>query len=71
MVARESKATRHRRLLEEANRDYAALRADPEAWRAELAERSIWDAALQDGLDPQEIWTDDGEVRMVTSARGG
>jgi hypothetical protein len=70
-VARDSKAERHRRLLEETNRGYAALRADPEAWRAELAERSIWDAALQDGLDPQEVWTEDREVRAATGARGG
>jgi AbrB family looped-hinge helix DNA binding protein len=50
----------HRRLLEEANRDYAVLRQDPDAWRAELAERELWDTTLQDGLDADERWTDDG-----------
>lgn len=40
--------------------DYAALRADPEAWAEELAERARWDATLMDGLDPDERWTEDG-----------
>jgi hypothetical protein len=40
--------------------DYAALRADPEAWADELAERKLWEATLMDGLDPDERWTEDG-----------
>jgi hypothetical protein len=40
--------------------DYAALKADPEAWADELAERKLWDATLMDGLDPDEQWTEDG-----------
>lgn len=47
-------------LLEETNRAYAALRADAEAWRAELAEREAWDATLSDGLDADEDWHDEG-----------
>jgi hypothetical protein len=39
---------------------YAALRADPQAWAAEQAERRAWDATLADGLDPTERWADDG-----------
>ncbi len=70
-MARESKAARHKRLLEETNRGYAALRADPAAWQAELAERSIWDATLQDGLDPREVWTEDGEVQTIVGAPSG
>jgi hypothetical protein len=35
-----------RRWLAETNEAYAALRADPAAWQAELAERAAWDAAL-------------------------
>jgi predicted DNA-binding protein len=29
---------------------YARLRADPKAWKRELAERQEWDATLMDGL---------------------
>ena len=37
--------------LEEANQAFAALRNDPEAWQAEMAERSLWDVTLGDGLE--------------------
>ena len=37
------------RLLDAVNAGYAALRADPEAWAAEGAERARWDATLADG----------------------
>lgn len=40
--------------------DFAALKADPEAWAEELAERKLWDATLMDGLDPDERWSEDG-----------
>ena len=42
---------RRRRLLEETNRAYAALRADKDAWAEESAERVIWDVAVSDGLE--------------------
>jgi hypothetical protein len=45
-------------LLDATDRAYAALRADPEAWAAELAERALWDATLLDGLDISERWDD-------------
>jgi hypothetical protein len=51
-----------RRLLEQANHDYAALSADAEAWQAEMAERRMWDVTLQDGLDPGETSTEDGDA---------
>jgi hypothetical protein len=38
------------RILEETSRAYAALRSDPRAWRAELAERVLWEATLGDDL---------------------
>lgn len=41
------------RFLEEANASFAALRADPQAWRAELAERGEWDTALADGIEDE------------------
>lgn len=31
--------------------DFAALRADPEAWREEIEERAAWDHSLGDDLD--------------------
>jgi hypothetical protein len=48
--------------LDEVNRGYLALRADPEAWEAELAERRLLDATLLDGLDLGELWADDGSL---------
>lgn len=42
------------------NAGYAALRADPEAWAEEQAERRAWEATLMDGLDPSERWAEDG-----------
>lgn len=38
------------RLLEETDRAYVALRKDPRAWRAALAERAAWEVTLGDGL---------------------
>lgn len=40
-----------KRFLEECNRAYARLRADPKAWADELAERKLWDVTLADGLE--------------------
>jgi hypothetical protein len=33
--------------------DFAALRADPEAWAEELAERALWDNTNADGLEDE------------------
>ena len=38
---------------------YAELQADPVAWAEHLAEREAW-LALPDGLNDDEIWTEDG-----------
>lgn len=51
-------------LLEAANRAYAALRADPEAWAADRAERALWEGLAGETL-PAESWADwfeDGET---------
>jgi len=40
--------------LDKLDADYAALRADPEAWREELEERKLWDNTIADGLDLDE-----------------
>jgi predicted transcriptional regulator len=42
---------RRSRLLDESNRAYAALRDDPKAWKAEIAERKSWEATLSDDLE--------------------
>jgi predicted transcriptional regulator len=42
---------RRSRLLDESNRAYAALRDDPKAWKAEIAERKSWEATLGDDLE--------------------
>ena len=41
---------RRSRLLDEASRAYAALRSDPKACRAELAEHKAWEATVADDL---------------------
>jgi len=41
---------------------FKALKADPVAWAQELEERRLWENTLMDGLDPNEIWTEDGNV---------
>jgi hypothetical protein len=46
---------RRQRMIELHNQAYAALKADPDAWRAELAERALWDATLADGLEPEDV----------------
>jgi predicted transcriptional regulator len=51
---------RRRQFLDGVNRGYAALRADPEAWKVVEAERASWDATLADGL-PEESWTERAE----------
>lgn len=40
---------RRKRIFEEANRAFAALKADPKAWAEELEERKAWEATLGDG----------------------
>jgi hypothetical protein len=39
-----------RRFVEECNRAYARLKADPKARRRAAAEQQAWDATLADGL---------------------
>jgi hypothetical protein len=42
-------------MVELHNQAYAALKSDPDAWQAELAERAEWDAALADGLEREGV----------------
>jgi hypothetical protein len=51
VLARAVEAYRRDHLLREINTAYAALRADPDAWREEQADRAIWEGTLTDGLE--------------------
>lgn len=42
---------RRQRFLEESNRAFEALQANPEIWKTEQAEREAWDITLADGLE--------------------
>ena len=42
---------RREKFLEDVNASYAALKAHPRKWRAEIAERALWENTLGDGLD--------------------
>jgi predicted transcriptional regulator len=44
---------RRKRFWDETNAAYAALRADPQAWQEELAERALTEGTLADGLDKE------------------
>ncbi len=41
---------RRKLFLEKANAAFAALKADPQAWKEEQEERAAWDVTLLDGL---------------------
>lgn len=45
---------RRQRFLEAANRQYAALRANPDSWEQETAERDAWDTTLGDGAHGEQ-----------------
>src|SRR5919198_5108748 len=55
---------RRQRFLEDVNAAYAALRADPRAWKAIEEERCAWDVTLADGLTVAE-----GSARYETRPR--
>jgi hypothetical protein len=46
-------AHRRRVFLEGLNDDFAALRANPDAWREEQEERALWEQTLSDGLEDE------------------
>jgi hypothetical protein len=43
---------------------YRTLKADRKACEEELRERTEWDCALLDGLELDEVWSDDGSARI-------
>jgi len=53
---------RRQTFLTEVNKAYAALRDDPENWAEDEVERTAFDPALNEGLESDEMWTEDGEA---------
>ena len=53
IVDRAVEEIRRKDFWERTNAAFAALRNDPEAWKAEQEERSAWDATLADGLEEE------------------
>ncbi len=51
VAAQATECYRRKLFLARMNEEYAALRADPEAWAEELETRQEWEATLSDGLD--------------------
>lgn len=41
---------------------YGALKADAESWAEEEQERGLWVNTLMDKIEPDEVWTEDGDV---------
>lgn len=52
---------RRKLFFEGVDRDFATLKANPEAWAEELEERRLFENTLMDGLDSDERWTEDGK----------
>lgn len=53
VLAQAVEAYRRQYLFDAADRAYAALRADPQAWAEELEERKLWDNTLLDGIEDE------------------
>jgi hypothetical protein len=41
---------------------FGALKNDPKAWSEEEQERQAWAATHSDKVEPDEIWTEDGNI---------
>jgi hypothetical protein len=53
MLSKVIEQARRQRVIDSTNRFYAELRADPEAWAEEQAERALWETSLLDGLQDE------------------
>ena len=53
---------RRQKFWEEMRAAYTVIQSDPEAMAAEKKEFALWEVTLMDGLDPNEVWADDGSV---------
>lgn len=50
---------RRQRFFEECDAAFASLQQDPQAWAEYKQELALWDVTLMDGLDPEEVWTEE------------
>jgi hypothetical protein len=41
---------------------FGALKADAQSWEEEQRERGLWTNTLSDDIEPDEVWTEDGDV---------
>jgi hypothetical protein len=41
---------------------FSALKANSQSWTEEQRERSVSNNTLMDDMDPDEVWTEDGNV---------
>lgn len=41
---------------------FGALKANAESWAEEQEERELWANTVSDGIEPDEVWTEDGDV---------
>jgi hypothetical protein len=53
ILAKALEAYRRQRFLEDANRAFANLKADRDAWGQEAEERKLWESTLADGMDEE------------------
>lgn len=59
LVGEAVKELRRKVFLEGLNADFAALKANPEAWQEEVEERKLSENTLMDGLEAEEPWPAD------------
>lgn len=50
--------------FQEFNAAYGTLKNDSAQWQAELTEHQSLEGSLQDDLDPNEEWSEDGSVKI-------
>ena len=53
---------RKKRFFDSLNAAFVALKNEPKAWAEEQQERQAWALTLLDGADPDESWTENGNV---------
>ena len=51
-----------KRFFDTLDAGFQALKKDDKAWSEEQRERQIWENTLSDSVEPDEIWTEDGNV---------
>jgi hypothetical protein len=54
IVDKALESPRRQLFLTEVNKAYAALRQDPKSWAEVEKDRAVWDATLDDGLEPDD-----------------